>query len=105
MPRHIVEPSPTPRGQIPLPRLYARDWAVGLQRGAPVLSLRLGNRIVPGTPISLQGETGRLHAGLQVPGVYEIAKWLRLRYGVVPGEEKKPPAQVRAAPGQEQRIA
>lgn len=35
----------------------------------------------------------------------EVAKWLRSKYGVVPGESKRPPMSVRAARGQEQRIA
>jgi hypothetical protein len=34
-----------------------------------------------------------------------VAKWLRTKYGPVSGEGKKPPAQVRAANGQEQRVA
>jgi excisionase family DNA binding protein len=35
----------------------------------------------------------------------EVAKWLRTKYGVMPGEGKKSPTQVRAANGREQRIA
>ena len=35
----------------------------------------------------------------------EVAKWLRTKYGQVSGEGKKPPAQVKTANGQEQRVA
>jgi len=35
----------------------------------------------------------------------EVAKWLRTKYGPVCGKGKKPPAQVRAANGPEQRVA
>ena len=35
----------------------------------------------------------------------EVAKWLRLRYGMVPGEARKPPAQARAVHRQERHLA
>jgi excisionase family DNA binding protein len=35
----------------------------------------------------------------------EVAKWLRLRYGMVPGEARKPPVQARPVHRQERHLA
>jgi len=35
----------------------------------------------------------------------EVAKWLRVKYGVVPSDGKRPSARVRVDPTEEQRIA
>lgn len=56
--------------------------------------------------MAASGKLPSFHVGGSVRfDPHEVAKWLRSKYGMVPGEAKRPPAPVRPTRGQEQRIA